>query len=1316
MLVAAASAVLPEPRRTHGKAGAMFPIRLSACQLLAVSMAAVLLSSDDVAGQTRLYVSANLVTGANDGSSWKNAFQGTLGLQAALAVAADNPAVNEIWVARGRYVPALVGSPGVSFQVRSNLAVYGHFAGNESDIRQRDFTLDGNASVLTGDLNDDDVYPAQVTYGPLLNTEENTGRLLNITNAIDVVLDGLTMMAASEGLRVLQSSLQVSSCTISRMLSTVMSAYEGTSSIVVSRSAIRLNYCFGTGFAAVDCTLTIDECIFDRNFGEIIFFQNDALSVSDCTFSNSLSVVEPLIALQGCQYAFVRTTFADNGIHLAVGSSLIASDHCVNSVIDSCIFRRNTCTEGSPVALREDQVTVRKCLFEANRGGDAGAIYDNLISRLDIIDTRIQGNEGSSSGALYCSGTQLTVTNCTLAGNRSSTGYGIAVLALDGAPGIGELHMLQCTVVGNGASNTEYGGMVISGITNAQIRNSILWGHLGTGRQIQLLGSILEIDHSCIEGGQAAFIGNPTWLEGNTTSYPRFINPAGSDQIVGTADDDVRLYFGSACIDAGDNTAIPAGVTTDLDGNPRRLDDPATADTGAGVPPIVDMGAYEFVPINPMLGGPRLWMDPAGGVFENLSNWYPSLPEISDIAVFHLPANYIVSFNGNPVVGGIDVASGEVELGLNGHTLTAANGADALLRIGVLPGVPAMLRVHGGTIAANQTLVYPDGALADNGTIQSDVINAGLVNPGTSPSLGPPFPVLTIQGNFSQIGIGAAAGRKLFEVEIGGYEPLLGGCDRLAITGSATLGGTVQAHLINDFLPQVGDSLTILTAATLNNTRFDVALMPTILHDGPPRFLRPVYVDSDVGASEGTGGAAVILEVVPLPVGMVFGDQGVVTIEGEAVAATIGDFDAINGPDIALALTGVSPAAPGSLLVMLNDGSGGFTAQLIGHPLSVQPSSIAAGDLNGDGFDDLAVAHRGHPDVPDSDTVMVLINSNGNGFRSPDVYNEDKDNRQRVRTSIAIADIDGRNGPDVIVANGGSDSVTVFPNEGTGLMGFPILRPLAPGHHTPSSVDPADVDNDKDFDLVVACANSSNVNVILNDGAGGLALSGSIAVGNGPIAVLVQDLNSDSDGLPEIATINAQAQTVSFSLNLGSAVFAPAASVEIGPQPRSMTIVDLDGDGDRDIAAVVQGDTETIVRILRNQALGPGEALVFSPADDLDTGAGTQFVLSANVDGAPGEDLIAITAATSGESGDAESHGPGSLPARLVVVPNLTCAPGCAADVAPDCPNRAVDIDDLLFVINQWGQGRTSPADVNNDGIVNSHDVVAVVESWGPCR
>ena len=68
---------------------------------------------------------------------------------------------------------------------------------------------------------------------------------------------------------------------------------------------------------------------------------------------------------------------------------------------------------------------------------------------------------------------------------------------------------------------------------------------------------------------------------------PRFVDPAG----------DFHLLSGSPAIDAADNTAVPAGVTIDLDGNPRFVDDPLAPNTGVpgnGHAEIVDMGAYEF--------------------------------------------------------------------------------------------------------------------------------------------------------------------------------------------------------------------------------------------------------------------------------------------------------------------------------------------------------------------------------------------------------------------------------------------------------------------------------------------------------------------------------------------------------------------------------------------------------------------------------------------------------------------------------------------------------------------------------------------------
>ena len=76
----------------------------------------------------------------------------------------------------------------------------------------------------------------------------------------------------------------------------------------------------------------------------------------------------------------------------------------------------------------------------------------------------------------------------------------------------------------------------------------------------------------------------------------------GPDGEWGTREDeavDFHLRPGSPCIDAGLNSAVPEGINTEFDGDPRFVDDPDTPDCQhapgeCGDPPVVDMGAYEF--------------------------------------------------------------------------------------------------------------------------------------------------------------------------------------------------------------------------------------------------------------------------------------------------------------------------------------------------------------------------------------------------------------------------------------------------------------------------------------------------------------------------------------------------------------------------------------------------------------------------------------------------------------------------------------------------------------------------------------------------
>ena len=99
------------------------------------------------------------------------------------------------------------------------------------------------------------------------------------------------------------------------------------------------------------------------------------------------------------------------------------------------------------------------------------------------------------------------------------------------------------------------------------------------------------------------------WDSGTSSSVVTYTNvPPGGFPMGGTgniyledplfedeASGDLHLQPSSPCIDAGDNSA-PALPTTDIDGDDRKIDDPAVDDTGNGTAPIVDMGADEYSP------------------------------------------------------------------------------------------------------------------------------------------------------------------------------------------------------------------------------------------------------------------------------------------------------------------------------------------------------------------------------------------------------------------------------------------------------------------------------------------------------------------------------------------------------------------------------------------------------------------------------------------------------------------------------------------------------------------------------------------------
>ena len=245
-----------------------------------------------------------------------------------------------------------------------------------------------------------------------------------------------------------------------------------------------------------------------------------------------------------------------------------------------------------------------------------GAIYCDFNSNPTITNCTITGNSADLGGGIMCgsgSGSSPTITNCTITDNSAERGGGI--YSYNGNPAITNCIISGNTVVGG---PEEGGGIYCSTFSTATITNCTITGNsAGDGGGIYLrfssgsvtltnciLWSNAPDQISDLSGHSVVTFSNVQgcW-PGSIDADPLFVDPD---------NDDYHISAGSPCIDAADNTAVPTGIDTDLDGNPRFVDDPGTMDTGNGKPPIVDMGAYEFQGETP--GGCPADFDSSGDV------------------------------------------------------------------------------------------------------------------------------------------------------------------------------------------------------------------------------------------------------------------------------------------------------------------------------------------------------------------------------------------------------------------------------------------------------------------------------------------------------------------------------------------------------------------------------------------------------------------------------------------------------------------------------------------------------------------------------
>jgi FG-GAP-like repeat len=233
------------------------------------------------------------------------------------------------------------------------------------------------------------------------------------------------------------------------------------------------------------------------------------------------------------------------------------------------------------------------------------------------------------------------------------------------------------------------------------------------------------------------------------------------------------------------------------------------------------------------------------------------------------------------------------------------------------------------------------------------------------------------------------------------------------------------------------------------------------------------------------------------------------------------------------------------------------------------PDSLVVADLNHDGFPDIAVVHGTTTASGFGNTATVHLNDKTGNFTSPGtVFTTGGSD-----VAIAAGDLNGDGYPDLAIGSLDAGAVYVHLGNGDGTFGSPTVvqtgAPYVSAGYRANALKLVDVNADGRLDLVVCNMSANSVSVLLGKGNGAFGVPRITPVPGGPDAVVTGNFGILNH--IDIAVGLSGVSSVAVLAGKGTGLFAAPSFHPIAGNAGTIAAADLFNRGHLDLIAASPG-------------------------------------------------------------------------------------------------------------------------------------------------